>query len=195
MASDELLAAKAATGDSAAFEELVLRYQSRIYGLVRIVAGAESLDAEDLTQETFIRAYRAIEQFRGDSTFRTWVHRIALNVIWTHRARCRQGARLVALDAALETETVPTVAVTSADDPEAALIRRDAIDRALSALSADARVVVTLRDIQGLGYHEIATITGVPIGTVESRLFRARRRLRPLLEPLRSCAKRAARAE
>jgi len=75
---------------------------------------------------------------------------------------------------------------TSADDPEAALIRRQGIEHALATLSAEARVVVILRDVQGLEYHEIATMTGVPIGTVESRLFRARRRLRPLLEPLRT---------
>jgi RNA polymerase sigma-70 factor (ECF subfamily) len=184
-----MLAAQAALGDGVAFETLVLRYQSRICRLVRILVGGDRPDAEDLTQETFIRAYRAIEQFRGDSTFRTWLHRIALNVVWSHRARRRQGARLVALEPNPEAGELLPEAATSGDDPEAALIRRQAIDRALSTLSNEARAVVTLRDIQGFGYHEIAMITGVPIGTVESRLFRARRRLRPLLAPLRGCAK------
>lgn len=184
-----MLAAQAALGDGVAFEALVLRYQSRLFRLVRLLAGSDWPDAEDLTQETFIRAYRAIEQFRGDSTFRTWLHRIALNVVWSHRARRRSGARLVALEPAHEAEMFAPAVAMSADDPEATLIRRQAIDQALSTLSAAARVVVILRDIQGLGYHEIATITGVPIGTVESRLFRARRRLRPLLDPLRGCGK------
>jgi RNA polymerase sigma-70 factor (ECF subfamily) len=176
-------------GDRVAFETLVLRHQSRINRVVRLLAGSDWPDAEDLTQDTFIRAYRAIAQFRGDSTFRTWLHRIALNVIWSHRARRRNGARLVALEPTSETERHIAATATPGDDPEAALIRRQAIDHALATLSAEARVVVILRDIQGLGYHEIATITGVPIGTVESRLFRARRRLRPLLDPLRGCGK------
>ena len=183
-----MLAARAATGDRDAFDTLVLRYQSRIYRLVRIMAGGDAHDAEDLTQETFIRAYRAMGQFRHDSLFRTWLHRIALNVIWSHLSRRRQRAPHVGLepdgdDAGHSASYEP---VTSPDDVESALIRRQAIDRALATLSADARVAITLRDIQGLEYHEIATITGVPIGTVESRIFRARRRLRPLLEPFRA---------
>jgi RNA polymerase sigma-70 factor, ECF subfamily len=179
-----MLAAQAAMGDAVAFETLVLRYQPRMQKLVRLLAGGDWPDAEDLTQETFIRAFRAIEQFRGDSTFRTWLHRIALNVIWSHRAQRRHAERLVALEPTPEAACGTSVAAAS-DDPEATLIRRQAIDRALATLSVEARLVVILRDIQGLGYHEIATITGVPIGTVESRLFRARRRLRPLLDPVR----------
>jgi RNA polymerase sigma-70 factor, ECF subfamily len=175
-----MLAVRAAAGDRVAFEALVLRYQSRVYRLVRILSG-DVPDAEDLTQETFIRAYRAIGRFRRDSTFRTWLHRIAVNATWSHLARRRQGISFVAL----ESDADADVAACD-DDPETALIRRQAIDRALATLSTEARLVVTLRDIQGLEYQEIATITGVPIGTVESRLFRARRRLRPLLEPLRS---------
>ena len=188
MASDETLAGQAALGDRAAFETLVRRYQPRIYRLAGILVGDDRHEAEDLTQETFIRAYRAIGQFRGESTFRTWLHRIALNVIWSYRTRRRQRS-LPSLETHGDGDhQVPDVA-TSADDPEVSLIRRDTIDRALAALSADARLVVILRDIQGLEYQEIASIIGVPIGTVESRLFRARRRLRPLLEPLRTCAK------
>ncbi len=184
-----MLAARAAMGDCVAFEALVVRYQSRVYKLVLLLVGGESLDAEDLAQESFIRAYRAIGQFRQDSSFRTWLHRIAINVIRSHLARRRQRAPLVTLEANPEVEDAAQEAATPCDDPETALIRRQAIDRALATLSTEARLVVTLRDLQGLEYQEIAAITGVPIGTVESRLFRARRRLRPLLEPLRSCAK------
>ena len=180
-----MLAAQAALGDRVAFETLVRHYQPRIHRLVGLLVDDEWHEAEDLTQETFIRAYRAIGQFRGDSTFRTWLHRIALNVVWSYRARRRQRPFAShAMNDGAE-GPVPDVA-TSADDPEAALIRRQGIEHALATLSAEARVVVILRDVQGLEYHEIATMTGVPIGTVESRLFRARRRLRPLLEPLRT---------
>jgi RNA polymerase sigma-70 factor, ECF subfamily len=181
-----MLAAQAAAGDRIAFEALVLRYQSRVHRLVRVLGGNVP-DAEDLTQETFIRAYRAIGRFRQDSTFRTWLHRIAVNAIWTHLARRRQAVALVALEAGPDAETTLAEVAAHADDPETALIRRQAIDRALATLSTEARLVITLRDIHGLEYREIATITGVPIGTVESRLFRARRRLRPLLEPVRTC--------
>jgi RNA polymerase sigma-70 factor, ECF subfamily len=187
--SDEVLAAQAAMGDCVAFDALVLRHQSRVYRLVLLLVGAESPDAEDLAQETFIRAYRAIGQFRQDSSFRTWLHRIALNVIRSHVARRRQREPLLSLEPNREAETAVHDAATTGDDPETVLIRRQAIDQALAMLTTEARLVVTLRDLQGLEYQEIATITGVPIGTVESRLFRARRRLRPLLEPLRVCAR------
>ena len=174
-------------GDRDAFDALVLRYQSRIYRLARILAGGDWRDAEDLTQETFIRAYRAMGRFRHDSTFRTWLHRIALNVIWSHVSRRRQRAPHVELESGRDDHGgVSHEPATSPDDLEASLIKRQAIDRALATLSTEARLAITLRDIQGLEYQEIATITGVPIGTVESRIFRARRRLRPLLEPLRT---------
>jgi RNA polymerase sigma-70 factor, ECF subfamily len=173
-------------GDREAFDALVLRYQSRIYRLARIMGGGHGHDAEDLTQETFIRAYRAVGQFRHDSTFRTWLHRIALNVIWSHVSSRRQRARHVELESDRDDDGPASHEPATSSDVEASLIRRQAIDRALATLSTEARLAITLRDIQGLEYHEIATITGVPIGTVESRIFRARRRLRPLLEPLRA---------
>jgi RNA polymerase sigma-70 factor (ECF subfamily) len=183
--SDEVLAAQAATGDRVAFEALVLRNRSRVHGLVLLLVGGQSADAEDLTQETFIRAYRAIGQFRQDSSFRTWLHRIAINVIRSYLAR-RQRASLIALEPGPEAEAAAHEAASSRDDLETVLIRRQAIRRALAMLSSEARLVVTLRDLEGLEYQEIATITRVPIGTVESRLYRASRRLRPLLEPLRA---------
>jgi RNA polymerase sigma-70 factor (ECF subfamily) len=186
-----MLAAHAALGDGAAFDTLVRRYQSRIHRLVRMLVGDDWPDAEDLTQETFIRAYRGIAQFRHTSTFRTWLHRIALNVVWSYRSRRRQHA-LTVPTTDRDGEGSPAEIAASVDDVETTLIRRQAIDRALAALSTEARAVVILRDVQGLEYHEIAAITGVPIGTVESRLFRARRRLRPLLEPVRPSARASA---
>jgi len=172
-----MLAVRAARGDRDAFDELVRRYQVRIFRLARILTRGDRRDAEDLAQETFIRAYRAVGRFRHDATFQTWLHRIALNVIWSTDLPLTAGEG--------EPDGRPMGrGISSGDDVEAALIRREAIDRALGTLSTEARLAITLRDIQGLDYQEIATIMGVPIGTVESRIFRARRRLRPLLEPL-----------
>jgi RNA polymerase sigma-70 factor, ECF subfamily len=179
-ADDETLAAAAAAGNRDAFDTLVRRHQSRIYGLVRILTrGAD--EAEDLAQEVFVRAFRGIGRFRGDSTFTTWLHRIAVNVVRSHGARRHLVMRVRARH---EDDEPALDRVPSAEDLESAVIRRRMIDQALATLSDDARVAVTLRDVQGLEYHEIALIVGVPIGTIESRISRARRRLRPLLAPL-----------
>ena len=183
--ADAPLIERVKAGDVKAFEMLVVKYQRRIERLIgRMVRDVDLV--EDIAQETFIRAYRAIGRFRRDSTFRTWLHRIAVNATWSHLARRRQGVSFVALESDSDVDVAVADVAVCDDDPETALIRRQAIDRALATLSTEARLVITLRDIQGLEYQEIATITGVPIGTVESRLFRARRRLRPLLAPLRS---------
>ncbi len=187
---DEALVAQAATGNRDAFDELVRRYQSRMYQLVRILTSGDA-DAEDLVQDTFVRAYRAVGQFRGDSTFRTWLHRIAVNVVRTHAARrsSRSDRRPLryAQGASPDTdcgEPSKIACVASDEDLENDVVRRRMIDQALAQLPPDVRLLITLRDVQGLEYREISLITGLPIGTVESRLFRGRRRLRPMLEPL-----------
>lgn len=173
---DETLVAKAARGNREAFDELVRRYQSRMFQLVRILTSGDA-EAEDLVQDTFVRAYRAVGRFRGDSTFRTWLHRIAVNVVRSHAARRKGRGR-----GDDDEEAIGRVA--SREDLENAVVRRRMIDQALARLPPDLRLLITLRDVQGLEYREIATITGLPIGTVESRIFRGRRRLRPMLEPL-----------
>lgn len=166
-----------------AFDVLVTRYQTRMFRLARTLTGGDR-DAEDLVQETFVRAFRAIRGFRGDSSFRTWLHRIAVNVVRTHLAR--RPRHVVEPEGNGDAgEGQSTLArIPSAEDLEDAVVRRRTIDRALATLSEEARLLITLRDVQGIEYHEIARITGLPIGTVESRIFRARRKLRPLLEPL-----------
>lgn len=183
MDADRALVAEAAAGSREAFDELVGRYRSRIYNLARIMT-AGGPDADDLAQETFVRAYRAIGRFRGESTFRTWLYRIAVNVIKSdagRRSREYEPGTPAPGDYGRfsRIEQMP-----SSDDLETTLARRQLIDRALASLPPEMRIAITLRDIQGLEYREIADLTGVPIGTVESRLFRARQRLRPLLEPL-----------
>jgi RNA polymerase sigma-70 factor (ECF subfamily) len=189
---DETLVAQAASGNREAFDELVRRYQSRMFQLVRILTSGDT-EAEDLVQDTFVRAYRAVGQFRGDSTFRTWLHRIAVNVVRSHAARrhSRPGsargepvgvARGRRRNDGQDDDEIGRIAAD--EDLENAVVRRRMIDQALARLPPELRLLITLRDVQGLEYREIAVVTGLPIGTVESRIFRGRRRLRPMLEPL-----------
>jgi len=181
--ADRGLVEAAAAGSRDAFDELVRRYQGPIVNLARALT-AGSADAEDLAQEVFVRAWRSIAGFRGESTFRTWLHRVALNVIHSHRSRLGRFRRVFQASSDPEGNDASERAPDQSDLEEE-LVRRDAIDRALGTLPDDLRDAVTLRDIQGLDYREIAAALQVPIGTVESRIFRARQRLRPLLEPLR----------
>ena len=183
---DQGLAREAAAGSQEAFDALVRRHQRRVVNLLLSLTGGGP-DAEDLAQEVFIRAFRGIDRFRGDSTFRTWLFNIANNVARSHRSRLARLRRYWAQTGDnIDVEREPAA---PAADPEVALVRRDAIDRALATLPPDLRVAVVLRDLQGFEYREIATMTEVPIGTVESRIFRARQRLRSLLEPFAVRAK------
>ena len=178
MDPDRALVDAAAAGSREAFDELVRRHQTAMMTLVRVLA-AERGDADDLAQEVFVRAWKSLRSFRGESTFRTWLHRVAINVVRTSQSRRGRFLRLFA------STGDDTPEPESAEEPvDASLARRQIIDRALAALPDDLRVAVTLRDLQGLDYKEIAAALDVPIGTVESRIFRARQRLRPLLAPL-----------
>ena len=179
MDSDQSLVQQSASGRREAFDELVVRYRRRVYNLVRALTGGDS-DAEDLVQDVFIRAYRAIGSFRGDSAFRSWLYRIAINVAHTHIHRRR--VRDTVLVAPADGE--PVEGTAAGEDVEETLVKRQIIDRALAALPEELRVLVVLRDVQGLKYEEIAEVVKTPRGTVESRLFRARQRLRPMLESL-----------
>ena len=178
MNSDRTLVSEAGAGSREAFDELVHRYRRPVHNLVRALS-VDDRDAEDLVQDIFVRAYRAIGSFRGESTFRSWLYRIALNVVYTHRDRRRSKDQSHAVLAdgreALE-------AIAGPEDVEETYARRRAIDRALAALPDEWRLLVVLRDVQGLSYEEIAKIVKTPRGTVDSRLFRARQRLRLLLE-------------
>ena len=126
-----------------------------------------------------------LERFRGESAFKTWLYRIATNVARTHLdRRGRQGRigdrSLDDEDEALQAGDVPS----AAPDAETSLVTREAIDRALAELPEELRTALVLRDVEGLDYKEIAGVTGAPLGTVESRIFRARRHMRTLLRPL-----------
>ena len=174
----------AASGSREAFDELVRRHQAAIVTLVRALTGGQA-DAEDLAQDVFVRAWRSLRGFRGESTFRTWLHRVAINVVRTSQARRTRLLRVFVPFGGTRDEEAPPPEVVDADEPvDDALARRQIVDRALAALPEDLRLAVTLRDLQGLDYREIAAALDVPIGTVESRIFRARQRLKPLLAPL-----------
>jgi RNA polymerase sigma-70 factor, ECF subfamily len=179
-------------GDVKAFEMLVVKYQRRIERLIgRMVRDVDLVP--DIAQETFIRAYRAIPQFRGDSAFYTWLYRIAVNT--AKKALVDLKRDPVVTESARssreeddETSRVETE-LSHGETPEAMLASKEvaaAVNAAIEALSEDLRQAITLREIEGLSYEEIAEVMDCPIGTVRSRIFRAReaiaQRLRPLLD-------------
>jgi RNA polymerase sigma-70 factor (ECF subfamily) len=183
--ADRDLVTAAAAGDRDAFDQLVRQYQGQVVNLARAMTGSDT-DVDDMAQEVFVRVWRSLSTFRGDSAFRTWLYGIALNVIRTHRAR-RSKFRTLFWSAPEGGEADPLERVRDEDAGiEQKIMMRDAIDRALKTLPTELREALVLRDVQGLEYREIAAALGVPIGTVESRIFRARQRLRPLLAPLRT---------
>ena len=176
------LVQRAREGELAAFNSLVLRHQNAAYGLaLRFLSSREA--AEDATQEAFIRAYRAIGTFRGER-FRSWLFSIVANACRDELRRRRRRPQR-SLDEAREQPDRADLDPTDTDPtPEAQALSgelREALERSLMQLPEDWRLVVVLSDVQGLSYEEIAESTGVPLGTVKSRLSRARARLRDIL--------------
>jgi RNA polymerase sigma-70 factor (ECF subfamily) len=190
--SDLALVERANAGDARAFELLVIKYQRRIERLVgRMVRDQDQV--QDVTQETFIRAYRALHQFRGEAKFYTWLYRIAVNT--AKKALLDMKRSPVLTESALHTgddeDETSRIGqeLTTDETPETVLAAQEiaeAVNAAMEALPEDLRQAVTLREIEGLSYEEIATAMNCPIGTVRSRIFRAREaisaRVRPLLE-------------
>jgi RNA polymerase sigma-70 factor (ECF subfamily) len=190
--ADALLVERAKRGDTKAFEMLVVKYQRRIERLIgRMVRDADLV--QDVAQESFIRAYRALPQFRGDSAFYTWLYRIAVNTAKKTLVDLRRD--IVVSESTLnvsedgdETSRAENE-LTDGETPEAVLASKEiatAVNAAIEALSEDLRQAITLREIEGLSYEEISEVMNCPIGTVRSRIFRAREaiaaRLRPLLD-------------
>lgn len=184
MEAERGLVEAAAEGSREAFDVLVMRYQGQVLNLVRAMTAADE-ETEDLAQEAFVRAWRSIGSFRSDSAFRTWMFGIAINVVRTHRVRRGRLSRIFQAPAVPGNAGDELERASVDDGIEGPLAMRQVIDRALATLPEDMRAAVVLRDVQGLEYREIAEALGLPIGTVESRIFRARQRLRPMLEPLR----------
>ena len=190
--ADAPLVQRAQQGDLRAFEMLVVRYRRRIERLIGRLSRDPDL-VQDLAQETFLRAWRALPQFRGDSAFYTWLYRIAVNTARKTLADLRRDpvfTESALAPAGYDDETFrPEMEPSTADTPEALLASREiaaAVNAAVERLSEDLRQAVVLREIEGLRYEEIAEIMNCPIGTVRSRIFRAReaisQRLRPLLD-------------
>jgi RNA polymerase sigma-70 factor (ECF subfamily) len=176
---DQPLVIRAAAGDRDAFGALVERYQSRIYNLT-MALGVRRADAEDVAQEVFVRAFQGLRRFRGEARFRTWLYQIAVNAARSYHAG--PSGREPALPVRRDDRDAPDP--VGADPFAERLADREVIDRALAALPGEWREAVTLRDIEGFSYREIADLTGMPLGTVESRIFRARQELRSSLSVL-----------
>ena len=185
---DEDLVRRVQRGDVAAFDLLVRKYQHRIAALIgRYVA--DWSEVQDVAQETFIRAYRAIGNFRGDAQFYTWLHRIAVNTAKNHLVAHNRRPPTDDIDVDDAEQFDSGIRLRDSDTPERELMRQQleqTVVRAVEALPEELRVAINLREVDGLSYEEIAERMGCPIGTVRSRIFRARdaidRELRPLMD-------------
>ncbi len=190
--SDQLLVEQAVAGDQRAFELLVLKYQRRIQRLIgRMVRDTDLV--EDIAQETFIRAYRALHQFRGESQFYTWLYRIATNTAKKYLLQLKRDRVVFESSFQLDEEgdetSRPKSEPTTSETPESILAARevaDAVNAVLEELPNELRQAITLREMEGLSYEEIAELMNCPIGTVRSRIFRAREavsaRVKPMLD-------------
>jgi RNA polymerase sigma-70 factor (ECF subfamily) len=187
--SDLLLVQRTVAGDQRAYGLLVLKYQRRIQRLIgRMVRDVDLV--EDIAQETFIRAYRALHQFRGDAQFYTWLYRIAVNTARRSLLDLKRNPtvseNLQGADEEDETYWRKADPI-SEDTPESLLAAKEithVVTAALDELPSDLRLAITLREIEGLSYEEIASAMDCPIGTVRSRIFRAREAISAKVKPL-----------
>lgn len=185
--TDQVLVDRVLGGNKNAFNLLVMRYQNRLAHLVsRYVLPAE---VPDVVQETFIRAYRSLSSFKGESVFYTWLYRIAVNTAKNHLMA--QGRRPPSSDVdALEAETYEGAdLLRSIDSPESIVLSdeiKKVVFQTIESLPEDLKTAITLREIEGLSYEEIAEIMDSPVGTVRSRIFRAREAIDEKLKPLLS---------
>jgi RNA polymerase sigma-70 factor (ECF subfamily) len=181
--AEQHLIAAARRGDSSAFDALVRRHERLVARHIRVIAGARASDTDDLAQEVFVRAYRFLHTFREESSFRSWLFRVAANVTRSYHAR-RTKQQAVWADSGEGTHASRLEDLSDGHDLECWYLQRELIAKALATLPSELRQSVVLRDLHGLEYQEIAATMGVPLGTVESRIFRARQRLRPVLADL-----------
>ncbi len=186
-ANDQLLVERVQQGDKKAFDILVLKYQHKIVNLVmRYVR--DQAEALDITQEAFIKAYRALPKFRGDSAFYTWLYRIAINTAKNFLVASKRRPLDYNLDLQDPEQYDMQARLKETDTPEGLLLTeeiRQTVTEAIEALPEDLRTAILLREMEGMSYEEIAATMDCPVGTVRSRIFRAReavdKRLRPIL--------------
>ncbi len=185
-AIDQQLVERAQAGDKRAFELLVIKYQRKVERLLsRIIR--DQAEIEDVSQEAFIKAYRALGNFRGDSAFYTWLYRIAVNTAKNYLVTQRRRAPTSTTYDAEEAESFDdTPGLRDIATPDAQLMSKqigEIVNRTIDALPDELRTAITLREIDGLAYEEIAQIMDCPIGTVRSRIFRAREAVAAQLRP------------
>lgn len=185
---DRELVAKSLGGDTEAFRTIVERYQERVYNVAFQMTGSHE-DSLDLAQDSFLRVFRALSSFKGDSSLGTWIHRIAHNIVIDElRKRRRRPVVAMSTDTVVITEDGEHMLEWSApmdEAPEEQLLRAEKkreIEQALQRISPEHRSVLVMRDIEGLTYEEVAEVLGLNVGTVKSRLNRARLALREKLK-------------
>lgn len=175
-------------GDKSAFDLLVLKYQQKIANLVsRYVR--DPADIQDVSQEAFIKAYRGLANFRGDSAFYTWLYRIAINTAKNHLVSQGRRTTNYAVDAQEAEQYEGAQALHEHASPERELLSKEikeAVQETIEGLPEELRTAITLREFEGISYEEIAEIMECPIGTVRSRIFRAREAINTNLHPLLS---------
>src|SRR5882762_1562320 len=182
---DEQLVARAQEGEVRAFEMLVRKYQFKIVQLVSRLVGES--DAPDVAQETFIKAYRALNGFRGQSAFYTWLYRIGINTAKNHIVSRGRRPANQDIDIADAEQYGHTEQLADMDTPESLLLSEEIkhkVAEVIHKLPADLRQAITLRELEGLSYEEIAQVMDCPIGTVRSRIFRAREAIDAVVQPL-----------
>lgn len=186
--NDLMLIRRVQKGDKSAYDVLVRKYQHKIIKLIsRYVHDPEA--AQDVAQEAFLKAYRGLTRFRGDSAFYTWLYRIAINTAKNHLVA--QGRRMPDFEVAVQDAEYyeGASALKENDTPERQLLRDEiesTVYRAIKELPDDLKTAITLRELEGMSYDEIAQAMDCPIGTVRSRIFRAREAIDRYLEPLMS---------
>ncbi|OYV80374.1 MAG: RNA polymerase sigma factor RpoE [Ferrovum sp. 37-45-19] len=189
---DQQLVERAQMGDKRAFEMLVVKYQRKLARLIsRLVR--DPGEVEDVTQESFIKAYRALSSFRGDSAFYTWLYRIGINTAKNYLVSMGRRAPTSTLLDNDEAENYgESDLLKDVNTPEAELMSRqiaETVNNSMEALPEELRTAIRLREIEGLSYEEIASIMSCPIGTVRSRIFRAREAIAEKLRPQLDIAK------
>ena len=180
--SDEIsnseLVRKSQLGDKAAFEQLVIRHQDLVFSLAYKLTGNREM-ANDVAQEDFIRAWKAIEKFRGDSTFSTWIYRITVNTAWTLRKKAKKHNTLNIDD------TYEPIVIDEKKDPELVAINSDlssVLINALDKIPIEQRIIVELKNIEGRSHKEIADYLDISVTAAKVRLHRAHQKLRQILE-------------
>ena len=184
--SDQQLVQRVQAGEKAAFDLLVRKYQHRVLKLVsRFVS--DTAEAEDVAQEAFLKAYRALASFRGDSAFYTWLYRIAINTAKNALVSNRRRPVDFDLDLQDPEQYDRHARLKEGDTPEGVLLTeeiRSVVEKAMEQLPEDLRTAIVLRELEGLSYEEIAEAMDCPVGTVRSRIFRAREAIDKKLKPL-----------